>query len=161
MRRKCKIRSPCCATHIFPMKASADQDHGHRLARHHVQRSRRIWISAKPQPAEKVASCKEFYKRKVEKKDNPLYNEMLRKEFEIGCSLNHPNIREYYSMREFTGLGMCVEMEWIDARTLISYSRVMQEHHCMPHLSRKYGPVRLFIDDAGYFLKIPKLLKYN
>ena len=77
MRRKCKIRSPCCATHIFPMKASADQDHGHRLARHHVQRSRRIWISAKPQPAEKVASCKEFYKRKVEKKDNPLYNEQI------------------------------------------------------------------------------------
>ena len=53
-----------------------------------------------------------------EDRDNPLYNEMLRKEFEIGCSLNHPNIREYYSMREFPGLGMCVEMEWIDARTL-------------------------------------------
>ena len=78
-----------------------------------------------------------------EDRDNPLYNEMLRKEFEIGCSLNHPNIREYYSMREFTGLGMCVEMEWIDARTLISYSRVMQEHPCMPHLSRSTARNRI------------------
>lgn len=51
-------------------------------------------------------------------RDNPLYHEMLRKEYEIGRSLNHPNIREYYSMREFPALGMCVEMEWIDALTL-------------------------------------------
>ena len=51
-------------------------------------------------------------------RDNPLYHEMLRKEYEIGRSLNHPNIREYYSMREYPGLGMCVEMEWINALTL-------------------------------------------
>ena len=28
---------------------------------------------------------------------NPLYEELLKKEFEIGSSLSHPNIREYYS----------------------------------------------------------------
>ena len=51
-------------------------------------------------------------------RDNPICREMLRKEYEIGISLNHPNIREYYSMRDFPGLGTCIEMEWVDAVTL-------------------------------------------
>ncbi|MGN1215040.1 MAG: serine/threonine protein kinase [Candidatus Cryptobacteroides sp.] len=55
---------------------------------------------------------------KAEHRDNPLYLDMLRKEYEIGRSLNHPNIREYHSLTEKPGLGLCIEMEWVDGDTL-------------------------------------------
>ena len=50
--------------------------------------------------------------------DNPLYWDMLRKEFEIGHSLNHPNIREYHSLSDHPRFGICIEMEWIDGDPL-------------------------------------------
>ena len=43
---------------------------------------------------------------------------MLRKEYEIGHSLNHPNIREYYGLDEHPALGLCIEMEWVDGFSL-------------------------------------------
>ena len=49
---------------------------------------------------------------------NELYEYLLRKEFEIGYSLDHPNICEYYSFQKTKALGNCIEMEWIDGRTL-------------------------------------------
>lgn len=49
---------------------------------------------------------------------NPLYESLLRKEFEIGFSLTHPAICEYYSLAEVPGKGLCIEMEWIEGRTL-------------------------------------------
>ena len=51
-------------------------------------------------------------------RDNPLYWDMLRKEYEIGHSLNHPNIREYYSLGNDPELGICLEMEWVDGDSL-------------------------------------------
>ena len=51
-------------------------------------------------------------------RDNPLYWDMLRKEYEIGHSLNHPNIREYYSLDNDPELGICLEMEWVDGDSL-------------------------------------------
>ena len=51
-------------------------------------------------------------------RDNPLYWDMLRKEYEIGHSLNHPNIREYYSLDNDPELGSCLEMEWVDGDSL-------------------------------------------
>lgn len=53
-----------------------------------------------------------------ELRDNPLYLDMLRKEYEIGHSLNHPNIREYYTLAEHPELGLCIEMEWVDGSPL-------------------------------------------
>ena len=47
-----------------------------------------------------------------------LYERMLRKEFEIGYSLDHPNICEYYSFRQSETMGNYIEMEWVDGRTL-------------------------------------------
>lgn len=49
---------------------------------------------------------------------DPLYENLLRKEFEIGYTLRHPNICEYYSFGPQEGLGNCIEMEWVDGRTL-------------------------------------------
>ena len=48
----------------------------------------------------------------------PLYENLLRKEFEIGSSLSHPHICEYYEWVDHPELGSCIEMEWVDGRTL-------------------------------------------
>lgn len=48
----------------------------------------------------------------------PVYEGLLKKEFEIGYSLEHPNICQYFSFIKHAELGNCIEMEWIDGRTL-------------------------------------------
>ena len=50
--------------------------------------------------------------------DDPLYKTLLRKDFEIGFSLMHPHICEYYAFRELPGLGNAIEMEYVEGRTL-------------------------------------------
>ena len=52
-----------------------------------------------------------------------LSEEMLRKEFEIGYSLRHNHIVEYYDFTEVPGLGHAIEMEWIDGAPLSPASR--------------------------------------
>ncbi len=47
-----------------------------------------------------------------------VYEEMLRKEYEIGAALKHPNIREYYELFEHPLLGHCIRMEWVDGSPL-------------------------------------------
>lgn len=49
-----------------------------------------------------------------------VYEEMLRKEYEIGAELKHPNIREYYALFEHPKLGNCIKMEWVDGDALSS-----------------------------------------
>lgn len=48
------------------------------------------------------------------------YESLLRKEFEIGYALSHPNICEVYGFCFLPELGNAIEMEWIDGRTLAS-----------------------------------------
>lgn len=55
---------------------------------------------------------------KPERRGDALYENLLRKEFEIGYSLDHPNICEYYAFTQVEGLGNCIEMEWVDGRSL-------------------------------------------
>lgn len=55
---------------------------------------------------------------KEEYRGNRLYEDLLRKEFEIGYSLRHPGIVEFYGFVEEPGLGHCIEMEWVDGSTL-------------------------------------------
>lgn len=57
---------------------------------------------------------------------DPLYENLLRKEFEIGYTLRHPNICEYYSFGPQEGLGNCIEMEWVDGRSL---AKIISEAH--------------------------------
>ena len=63
---------------------------------------------------------------KPEYRGNALYENLLRKEFEIGYTLDHPNICEYYSFTDVEGLGNCIEMEWVDGRSL---ERIITEAH--------------------------------
>ena len=47
-----------------------------------------------------------------------VYQQMLRKEFEILISLQHPHIVQAYGLEETEGLGLCIVMEWVDGQTL-------------------------------------------
>ncbi len=58
---------------------------------------------------------------KEEYREVPVYERLLKKEFEIGYSLRHENICEYYSFFKDPSLGNCIEMEWVDGRTLEAF----------------------------------------
>lgn len=57
---------------------------------------------------------------KAEYRGERLYEDLLRKEFEIGYTLRHPSIVEYYGFTQEEGLGHCIEMEWVDGCTLMA-----------------------------------------
>lgn len=58
---------------------------------------------------------------KPEFQDDPFFIAQLRKEFEIGYMLEHPNIARYYSFEEIKGKGFCIIREWIDGVPLDKY----------------------------------------
>ncbi len=49
---------------------------------------------------------------------NPFYEGLLRKEYEIGSGLNHPNICQVLSFVNIPGLGNSIEMRWVDGERL-------------------------------------------
>lgn len=55
---------------------------------------------------------------KKEFRGRHLYENMIRKEFDIGYSLRHNNIVEYYAFVTLPDLGNCIEMEWVDGAPL-------------------------------------------
>ena len=57
---------------------------------------------------------------KEEYRGNHLYEELLNKDFNIGFSLNHINICQYYAKISHPVIGNCIVMEWIDGVTLES-----------------------------------------
>lgn len=50
--------------------------------------------------------------------DNPVYIEALRKEFELGVRLDHPDIIRVVAFEEIATLGKCIVMEWVDGEPL-------------------------------------------
>lgn len=55
---------------------------------------------------------------KKEYRGQPLYEELLKKDFNIGFSLSHPGICQYFAMVTMPDIGNCIIMEWIDGITL-------------------------------------------
>ena len=49
---------------------------------------------------------------------NPFYEGLLRKEYEIGGSLDHPNICPILDFMNIPALGNCIVMQWIDGDSL-------------------------------------------
>lgn len=49
---------------------------------------------------------------------NPVYEDLLKKDFDIGFSLTHNGICQYYAMIKHPDKGNCIVMEWIDGSTL-------------------------------------------
>lgn len=71
---------------------------------------------------------------KAQYRGEPMYEMLLRKEFEIGYNLQHPGICEVYGFSQTLDLGNCIEMEWIDGMTL---SDLIQTGRLSSGLSRK------------------------
>lgn len=57
---------------------------------------------------------------KSEFRGNPLYEELQKKEFDIGFSMTHHGICQYYGLVILPDLGSCIVMEWIDGCSLES-----------------------------------------
>lgn len=55
---------------------------------------------------------------KEQYRSDTLYEDLLRKEYEIGCQLDHPNICQYLGYGRIEGLGNAIEMEWVNGTTL-------------------------------------------
>lgn len=55
---------------------------------------------------------------KEEYRGNIMYEELLKKDFNIGFSLNHIGICQYYAMIDHPETGNCIVMEWIDGISL-------------------------------------------
>ena len=55
---------------------------------------------------------------KEEFRGNLMYEELLTKDFNIGFSLNHSGICQYYGKINHQSIGNCIVMEWIDGCTL-------------------------------------------
>ena len=64
----------------------------------------------------------------------PLYEGLLKKEFDLGYSLTHSNICQTYAFIEHPDLGNCIEMEWVDGRSL---DTMKEECRKDPRLARK------------------------
>ena len=47
-----------------------------------------------------------------------MYEDLLKKDFDIGFSMQHPNICQYYGYINAPGIGNCIVMEWVDGITL-------------------------------------------
>ncbi len=68
--------------------------------------------------ADKDGRFRVYKALKSEYSGDTVYERLLRKEFEIGYSLSHPNICEYYGFVNIPPLGNCIEMEWVDGCSL-------------------------------------------
>ena len=58
---------------------------------------------------------------KPEYTSNPLYRELLDKEFELGMMLSHPNIVTIHAREYDAVLGDCIVMEYVDGMTLTDF----------------------------------------
>lgn len=74
-----------------------------------------------------------------------LYESLLRKEFEIGYSLEHNNICRTVSWDQLPGIGNAIIMEWIDGRTLDKF--IAEKRHSTSELRRI---VDQLCDGVGY-----------
>lgn len=59
---------------------------------------------------------------KPEFRGNLVYEDLLKKEYEIGCRMEHPNIRQYFGYRDLPDFGRALEMEWVDGVPLSELS---------------------------------------
>ena len=90
-----------------------------------------IFFSSSDSPVySSVLGFSEIYKRnkdgkfriykalKPDYRGDPEFESLLRKEFEIGYGLDHPNICSIIAFLQDEELGNCIEMEWVDGSTL-------------------------------------------
>lgn len=83
---------------------------------------------------------------KKEYSDDPIHNMCMAKEFEIGITLDHPNIRRTLGYENVDGLGKRIILEYIDG---ISLSTILSEGNISPE---EASSIVLQISDALKYL---------
>ncbi len=105
-------------------------------------------------------------------KHNPVYKLALRKEFEIGMAIDHPNIRRTIGFEEIEGLGYTLILEHIDGENLdktIAHNRIdaknayriikqiaeaLENIHAHQIVHRDIKPSNIMITHSGKMVKI-------
>ena len=85
-------------------------------------------------------------------REQELYRSLLRKEFEILISLQHPHIVAAASLEEVAGVGCCIVMEWVDGRTLDDYIAACGERRGTAARADIFAPIVLQLLDALDYL---------
>ena len=109
---------------------------------------------------------------KEECRGNLMYEDLLTKDFNIGFSLNHPNICQYYAMIQHPVIGSCIVMEWIDGQTLeellnrteiadhqaqkiiCEICDALEYIHCKQVIHRDLKPANILITHNGQNVKL-------
>lgn len=77
--------------------------------------------------------------------NDPIYNMILAKEFEIGMGLEHPNIRRTIGFENISGIGNAIILEYIDGETL---DKALEAGRINPDNIRQV--ISQLIDAIGY-----------
>lgn len=80
----------------------------------------------------------------------PLFQQLLRKEYELHHSLTHPNIAQCFGLEEVDELGLCIVMEFVQGKSLRQF---MTEGQFMPaetYLARAQRIVREVAEAMAY-----------
>jgi len=82
---------------------------------------------------------------KKEYRGNPMYEDLLTKDFNIGFSLTHPGLCQYFAKISHPEIGNCIVMEWIDGCTL---EELISSSHIDKRLAEKI--ICQICDALGY-----------
>ena len=94
---------------------------------------------------------------KPEFREQEIYRSLLRKEFEILISLQHPNIVSANSLEEIPGLGHCIVMEWIEGRTLDAFIKEHPKEE-KTHIEKPLLPIIFQLLDALQYLHAKQIV---
>ena len=102
----------------------------------------------------------------------PVYRQALRKEFEIGLQLEHPNICRTLDMEQIGGLGDTIVMEYVDGETLYTLVNggllteelamkvvrqlldALEYMHCKQMIHRDLKPANIMVTHRGNDVKL-------
>lgn len=87
-------------------------------------------------------------------RDKPQYQRYLRKEYERGKDFDNANIFKYIDIKDDPAVGLCIDMEWEDSRTLAEWLR--EEHTA----DEKKRIVRQVAEAIGYIHGTGAVLGY-
>lgn len=81
--------------------------------------------------------------------DNPVYIEALRKEFELGVRLDHPDIIRVVALEDIATLGKCIVMEWIDGEPLNKFLATNPPRHERRAIALRLAKALAYMHHAG------------
>ena len=84
-----------------------------------------------------------------EEKDQPVYQEMLRKEFEILMQMQHLNVVRAFSVENVKGWGPCIIMEWVEGETLLAFLNKQPDKHKLLKLAVEIAEAIEYIHKKG------------